>query len=209
MQLITTTSVSATNDEPYGVIAEHTVRLPRSDIVATTALSILRPVITRFEDVNSSPDAAFFAFVSGYRRGTGSYVYTSDLSYDQTVQLHVADCVAVTFALYIARGFATAVGTVFGDAVFDIGSLRLRLEARHSVVDEHTGKVRHTALISSVEGAEPLDTDPEEAALRAARRWLPGRSDLSVVELEQPPTLGFALDIDPYGTARTTEDNAD
>jgi hypothetical protein len=199
MQLIATTSVSANNQETYGVIVEHTLRLPRSDIVATAALSIVLPVITRFENANTGPENAFFAFISGYRRGgTGEYVYTSDLGFEERSQLHIADCVAVTFAVYIIRGVGTAVGTVFGSPHVQYGSDRVKLEAVHVVADGLTGSIRHTTLTSTVEGAGEDPGDPAEDALRSARQWLPEETPLRVVRHDRPPTTGLVPGVLPY-----------
>jgi hypothetical protein len=121
MELLATTSVSAENDEHYGVIAEHTLRIPRSDIVAT----------------------------------------------------------AVTFAHYLIRGMGVAVGTVFGTPRVVYGSPKV--------------KVRDTSLVSTVEGAEPDDEDPAEAAMRSARFWLPDSEDLHLVRHDSPPSPSSRL----------------
>jgi hypothetical protein len=198
MELLATTSVSADNDEHYGVIAEHTLRIPRSDIVATAALGLVLPVITRLEDANTGPDNAFFAFVSGYRRGdTGAYVYLSGMPITEQQQVQLTDVVAVTFALYIIRGMGVAVGTVFGTPRAVYGSPTVTLDAAHTVVDGVSGKVRHTSLVSTVDGAEPGNDDPAEEAMRSARFWLPESEDLQLVRHDSPPSPSTRLRVWP------------
>ena len=193
MELLATASVSAENDEHYGVIAEHTLRIPRSDIVATATLGL----------VLAAPDNTFFAFVSGYRRGDNrEYVYLSGMPLTEQQQVQLTDVVAVTFALYIVRGMAVAVGTVFGTPRAVYGSPKVTLDGVHTVLDGLTGKVRHTSLVSTVEGAEPDDDDPAGVAMRAARFWLPDSENLQLVRHDSPPSPSSPLRIWPPESPR-------
>jgi hypothetical protein len=91
-----------------------------------------------------------------------------------------------------------AVGTVFGTPRAVYGSPTVTLDAAHTVVDGLTGKVRHTSLVSTVEGAEAANDDPADTAMRSAQFWLPGSENLQLVRHDSPPSPSSRLRIWPH-----------
>lgn len=200
MELLAAISTSATSfTEPgdggsfvtYAVGSEHRVRFLRSDVTAVSNIAEYSLPSVPSLVARSNPMGLAGHALVGYRRGSDGqweYPWVSVGQFD--------DCTAVNLRVLVVQAEVTGTALVFQRAVSFAG--RLRLEAVKLVYDARTGVILHTLASSSVEGAEPDDTDLDDEALRAAYEHAPKDARLKVRSFERllPPGRVFRVDPD-------------